>query len=35
MSEGYFGWADTAHQFYDLMLTGQPTEDFWEKVLED
>jgi hypothetical protein len=32
VGRGYSGWADTAHRFYDLMLTGQPTEDFWEKV---
>ena len=30
---GYSGWADNAHKFYDLMLTGQPTDQFWEKTL--
>ncbi len=34
VGRGYSGWADTAHRFYDLMLTGQPTEKFWEKVLK-
>jgi hypothetical protein len=34
VGRGYSGWADTAHRFYDLMLTGQPTEGFWEKVLK-
>jgi hypothetical protein len=27
------GWADNAHKFYDLMLTGQPTDQFWKKTL--
>jgi hypothetical protein len=35
VGRGYSGWADTAHRFYDLMLTGQPTEGFWEKVLKN
>jgi hypothetical protein len=30
---GYSGWADNAHKFYDLMLTGQPTDQFWKKTL--
>jgi hypothetical protein len=34
VGRGYSGWADNAHRFYDLMLTGQPTEGFWEKVLK-
>jgi hypothetical protein len=35
VGRGYYWWADTAHRFYDLMLTGQPTEGFWEKVLKN
>jgi len=34
VGRGYSGWADNAHKFYDLMLTGQPTERFWEKILK-
>jgi len=30
---GYSGWADNAHKFYDLMLTGQPTDRFWKETL--
>jgi hypothetical protein len=34
VGRGYSGWADNAHKFYDLMLTGQPTDRFWEKILK-
>jgi hypothetical protein len=34
VGRGYSGWADNAHRFYDLMLTGQPTERFWETLLK-
>ena len=34
VGRGYSGCDDTSHRFYDLMLTGQPTEGFWEKVLK-
>jgi hypothetical protein len=27
-------WADyTAHRFYDLILQGQSTDDFWKELL--
>lgn len=26
-------WCENAHRFYDLILTGQPTEPFWDELL--
>ena len=28
------GWEHNAHRFYDLILTGQSTEKFWEDILK-
>lgn len=28
-------WMENAHRFYDLILTGQPTDTFWADLLSD
>lgn len=28
-------WFDTAHRFYDLILTGGDTEKFWADIISD
>jgi hypothetical protein len=33
-TEIWLEWKYQAHRFYDLILTGQPTEPFWEALLK-
>jgi hypothetical protein len=31
--EGFPWWQNTAHEFYDIVLTGGDTQKFWDELL--
>lgn len=33
-NSGEYKYLEQAHRFYDLILTNQPTEPFWDNILK-